>query len=1020
MGGTDANDFNISTGGVLSFKQTPDSSNPTDSNRDNVYQVTVRATETKSSNAKTGTLAVTVTVPDNVNDPPVITGDSTYYYAENRQDAVATFSATDPEGSSASFQALGGADAALFTFSQTSGELSFTSQPDFESPADADRNNRYQVTISASDGANTSTLNVTVRVTAHNEAPVISDLLNSSVQLDSGVWTYVTTVWASDPDGDRIIWSLEGVDAGLFTIGRDGVIRFRRIPDHASPADQGADNTYNITVKASDGTGLAARSDTHEYRIIVDSRSGSYTGPRITSGQGSYVVRENSSGTVGRFGATDPDGDTITWSFAVNDDYGHFDISPTGQISFKQSPDFENPQDTGSDNVYRFEVQAAATGGSVKMVVWVEVTDVNEAPDITDTQADFTLAENTATAVHDFSATDPEDDQIRWSLSGRDAGRFQIDDQGVLTFRSPPDFERPGDSGRDNVYDLTVRAWDRRFSANHAITVTVTGVDEAPDLQGATTLEVPENTNTVIADYATRDPEGEDVDLSLGGDDAGDFSLGDNGELRFSPPPDFDSPADAGTDNVYNVTITATDGSESTSLDVAVTVTNRNEAPMFTRGGVAYGYAENGTAAVETFAATDEDAGASVTLSLVGADAGDFNFNPTSGALNFASPPDFESPVDANRDNRYQVTVQARDGTNTTSRNVTVTVVNVNEGVTLTGPSTATVEEGSKGVVATFSGGDPDGADVRWGIDGADEDLFTVSDGALRFKTPPDFESPADADTNNEYQVAVEITDNESLREQAITITVTNVDEAGAFTLSSLQPVTGVLLSTTLSDPDGLSGTPTYTWARSSDKSAWTDISGATAASYTPTTADEGQYLRVSASYNDNHSNGKALSAETGYRGRAKHATNSPPEFATTSSSNNWGWTDPIGASSPGYTPTTADQGRYLRVSVSYNDDHSNGRALNAVTLSRGLAIHASNLPPRFATSPSLQAVTSRTVNENSEAGNARGRSCASVRPRRGCGGLQPRRRRQRVVHHRPADRTDPGRRRRRAGLRVG
>ena len=57
---------------------------------------------------------------------------------------------------------------------------------------------------------------------------------------------------------------------------------------------------------------------------------------------------------------------------------------------------------------------------------------------------------------------------------------------------------------------------------------------------------MPENTNTVIADYATWDPEGEDVDLSLGGADAGDFSLGDDGELRFSPPPDYDSPADAG------------------------------------------------------------------------------------------------------------------------------------------------------------------------------------------------------------------------------------------------------------------------------------------------------------------------------------------------------------------------------------------------------------------------------------------------------------------------------------------
>ncbi len=55
--------------------------------------------------------------------------------------------------------------------------------------------------------------------------------------------------------------------------------------------------------------------------------------------------------------------------------------------------------------------------------------------------------------------------------------------------------------------------------------------------------------------------------------DAASFNLS-NGELTFSVAPDFESPGDANTDNVYEITVRATNSTVSTNVPITVTVTN--------------------------------------------------------------------------------------------------------------------------------------------------------------------------------------------------------------------------------------------------------------------------------------------------------------------------------------------------------------------------------------------------------------------------------------------------------------
>jgi hypothetical protein len=99
-------------------------------------------------------------------------------------------------------------------------------------------------------------------------------------------------------------------------------------------------------------------------------------------------------------------------------------------------------------------------------------TSTNRAPQITSATA-MTLTENSSAAIT-LAASDPDGDSFTFAIGGgADAAVFQIAGS-TLQFRATPDFERPTDSNRDNVYNLTVTAQDSRgaaTSANLVITV---------------------------------------------------------------------------------------------------------------------------------------------------------------------------------------------------------------------------------------------------------------------------------------------------------------------------------------------------------------------------------------------------------------------------------------------------------------------------------------------------------------------------------------------------------------------
>ena len=378
---------------------------------------------------------------------------------------------------------------------------------------------------------------------------------------------------------------------------------------------QNVDGSYTITDTRAAGTrghdGSDRVKNVEKALFLGDGVTVSLTGPVnfapvITSnGAGilaAVAIAENSV-AVAQVTATDANnivGDplnpqVITYSINGGADWFQFTINPlTGALSFVNAPDFENPTQTGLiPNLYEVIVEASDGITSDTQTISVTVNDVfeppiNLPPTITSNGAGATATTTTAensTTVTTVTAIDPEGGAITYTIAGgTDAAKFSINaTTGVVVFTAAPNFEAPTDGGGDNVYDVIVSASDGVNIDTQALAVVVTNVNEAPVITSngggvSAAISVAENTTAVTTVTATDVDAGTTLTYSLSGVDSAKFVINPAGALSFVTGPNFESATDVGGDNVYNVTVTVSDGALTDTQDIAVTVGNVNEA----------------------------------------------------------------------------------------------------------------------------------------------------------------------------------------------------------------------------------------------------------------------------------------------------------------------------------------------------------------------------------------------------------------------------------------------------------
>ncbi|MXY44617.1 MAG: cadherin repeat domain-containing protein, partial [Dehalococcoidia bacterium] len=427
---------------------------------------------------------------------------------------------------------------------------------------------------------------------------------------------------------------------------------------------------------------------------------------------------ENGTGPVGTFTAYDQDGDPIEWSLS-GPDAALFSIDE-GVVSFRDSPNYEDPQSAQGGNVYSVTVEA--NGGTHDVVVTVtDVDDVGTASiDRPQPQVDRPI---------EASLWD-EDEGVavqRWQWARSDNGITWTDIDGATSPRRSPDETDEG------MYLRAIVTYSDKFGPGKTASAVTARPVEARTLSNAapgfvdrrgdvvTTLTLSVRENTAVGRPISRRVSATDADADVLyyelldtpdlEDDNGDarFTIdslsgqirvgkvlgADDGEKEdeattLSGDPALPENEDAGdADNSeYVLRVRVSDPSTaSATVNVIVRVTNVNEPPAFDEDvptllkvveiadPPVITVGDSGAPVdADTFAVTDQDgAVTSVSYSVTGDDREVFGF--VSRVLKFKADhePDFEVQ------SSYSITITARSGGRSVSLDVTVEVVDAED-----------------------------------------------------------------------------------------------------------------------------------------------------------------------------------------------------------------------------------------------------------------------------------------------------------------------------------------------------
>ena len=481
---------------------------------------------------------------------------------------------------------------------------------------------------------------------------------------------------AADPAGTDIDADVDSADSNHFDINKDGELTFDIGGDTDDP-----DNSVSPDFEAPRGAAFESATNTNTYKVVVTASDGTDTGyhaitVKVTDedepGKVTWTVDHNADDTadtpklvqfdVGtRLVASATDGDIAGTAKAVSSPIWRWYRSSTKdgmgtEIANANAATYNVTLD--DVDMYVRAVAHYVVAGNVDQETASLTSDYPVMPervgpnalkfDPASVNRSVPEGEKGANVGAPVTATGNHG-AVNYTLeTGGDAANFKIDQKtGQITTTMDLDYEGTAGSAGNcattlNSCTVTVRATDASGSATAAsagtnifldatVTIKITNVDEKPTFPTAavTTVTLDENMTALTAEadvatvtYTATDPEGRNIAYSLMGTDGSKFQLSAGQVLSFRAKPDYENPTDGNRDNVYEVTVRASDGTTYADRMVKVTVTSEDEGPTVA-GRDEVNFAENGTGNVATYTATDPEGATSITWSLLASTATD-------------------------------------------------------------------------------------------------------------------------------------------------------------------------------------------------------------------------------------------------------------------------------------------------------------------------------------------------------------------------------------------------------------